>query len=98
MQAIMVSSEHCPAHTAEDAGLLALKNDALAQELSTCEAENLRLRRLIAKERRMRYRAYEDARNAEQTEPCVDAFQRVMSFAYGVIFAFAVFMILLAVM
>lgn len=97
MQAIMVSNDRCPAHTAEDAGLLALKNNALAQELYTCEAENLRLRRLIAKERRMRYQAYEDAKIAEMTEPSVDVFQRVLSFTYGVVFAFAVFMILLAV-
>lgn len=98
MQGIIVSNDRFPVHTAEDAGLLALKNNALAQELYTCEAENLRLRRLIAKERRMRYRAYEAAKTAEQTEPCVDMFQRVLFFAYGVVFAFAVFMILLAVM
>ena len=98
MQAITVSNDCYPVSTAEDASLLRLKNDVLVQELDTCEAENLRLRKLIAKERRMRYQAYEAARIAETTEPCVDAFQRVMSFAYGVIFAFVVFMILLAVM
>lgn len=98
MQAITVSNDCYPANTTEDAGLLRLKNDVLVQELDTCEAENLRLRKLLAKERRMRYQAYEAAKNAEQTEPCVDVFQRVLSFAYGVVFAFAVFMILLAVM
>ena len=98
MQAIMVSNDCYPANTAEDAGLLRLKNDVLVQELDTCEAENLRLRKLLAKERRKRYQAYEAAKTAEQTEPCVDVFQRVLSFAYGVVFAFAVFMILLAVM
>lgn len=98
MQDIIVSSERRPVYAADDTGLLSLKNDALAQELHAYEAENMRLRRLIAKERRMRYRAYVDARNAEQTEPCLDAFQRVMFFAYGIVFAFAVFMFLLAVM
>lgn len=98
MQAIMVSNDCYPVSTTEDASLLRLKNDVLVQELDTCEAENLRLRKLLAKERRMRYQAYEDAKTAEQTEPCIAVFQRVMSFAYGVVFAFAVFMILLAVM
>ena len=97
MQAIMVSTDRFPANTAEDAGLLAIKNEVLAQELSTCEAENHRLRRLLAKERRMRYQAYKDAKIAETTEPCVDVFQRVLSFTYGVVFAFVVFTILLAI-
>ena len=98
MQAIMVTNDRYPANTAEDAGLLRLKNDVLAQELDACEAENLRLKKQLAKERRMRYKAYQAAKTAEQTEPCVDVFQRVLSFTYGVVFAFAVFMILLAVM
>ena len=98
MQAITVSNDCYPTSTTEDASLLRLKNDVLVQELDTCEAENLRLRKLLAKERRMRYQAYEAAKTAEQTEPCIDVFQRVLFFAYGVVFAFAVFMILLAVM
>lgn len=98
MQAIMVSNDCYPASTTEDAGLLRLKNDVLVQELDTCEAENMRLRKLLAKERRMRYQAYEAAKTAEQVEPCVDVFQRVMSFAYGVAFAFIVFVILISVM
>lgn len=98
MQSITVSSDRYPVSTAEDVGLLTLKNDVLVQELDTCEAENLRLRKLLAKERQMRYQAYEAAKTAEQMEPCVDVFQRVLFFAYGVVFAFAVFMILLAVM
>lgn len=98
MQAITVSNDCYPVSTTEDVGLLRLKNDVLVQELDTCEAENMRLRKLLAKERRMRYKAYETAKTAERTEPCVDVFQRVLFFAYGVVFAFAVFMILLAVM
>lgn len=98
MQAITVSNNCYPVSTTEDAGLLRLKNDVLVQELDTCEAENLRLRKLLSKERRMRYQAYEDAKIAETTEPSVDVFQRVLFFAYGIVFAFAVFMILLAIM
>lgn len=97
MQSIIVTNSSYPVHKAEDVVLLTIKNDVLEHELSVSEAENIRLRKLISKERNKRYMAYEYAKNAEHTEPCVDVFQRVMSFFYGVVFAFAVFMILLAV-